>query len=104
MEERTSGWWVGAIGAAVVVAFFLPFLDIGLVAASGWQMLTADHAPIEMRIALALLPLAGLGMIAAALAGPKAARWAGVAFGVSVFGYMAVQLVRAFFATTGWGL
>lgn len=104
MEERASGWWVGAIGVAVVVAFFLPFIDIGLVAVSGWEMLTANHGSLEMRIALGLLPIAGLGLIVSALAGPKAARFAGAAFGIGVFGYTALALVRAFFATSGYGL
>jgi hypothetical protein len=103
-RDGTNTVLVGA-GIAAVVAFFLPFLDIGgLVSASGWDVLTADGVEWTTRLVLLALPLGGLCLIAFGASGSKNARLAGFLFGGGVYGYLGYQLVRAFFATTGIGL
>lgn len=105
MTRKTANVVLVGAGIASVVAFFLPFLDLGgLVSASGWEILVGDHVPWMTRIAMLALPLGGLGLIVAGASGSKNARLAGFGFGAGVYGYMGFQMVRLFFATTGWGL
>ncbi|MEC7520620.1 MAG: hypothetical protein VYE22_12175 [Myxococcota bacterium] len=105
MTRSTSNGLLAAAGLAAIVAFFLPFLDLGgLVSASGWQILIRDHVPWTLRAALVAVPLGGLAMLIAGATGSDRARWVGFGFGAGVFGYLGWQLVRAFFATTGLGL
>ncbi|MCB9592470.1 MAG: hypothetical protein H6719_07040 [Sandaracinaceae bacterium] len=95
---------VGA-GIASIVAFFLPFLDLGGIAsASGWEILVADHVEWTTRIALLALPLGGLALMAAGATQSRKARLIGVGFGLSVYGFLGVQMIRIFLATTGVGL
>lgn len=96
--------WVGT-GIAAIVAFFLPFLDLGgPMAASGWDILVADLAPWTTRAALLALPIGGLCLCVAGATGHARARFAGFLFGAGVFGYLGYSMVRLFLATTGVGL
>lgn len=105
MTRKTANVVLVGAGIASVVAFFLPFLDLGgLVSASGWEILVGDHVPWMTRIAMLALPLGGLAVIVAGASGSKNARLAGFAFGAGVYGYMGFQMVRLFLATTGIGL
>jgi hypothetical protein len=105
MTRKTANLVLMGAGIASVVAFFLPFLDLGgLVSASGWEILVGEHIPWTTRIAMLALPLGGLALIGAGASGSKSARLTGFAFGAGVYGYMGFQMVRLFFATTGWGL
>ena len=95
---------VGA-GIASVVAFFLPFIDLGgLASASGWEILTGEHVPWTYRLAMLALPVGGLALIGAGASGSKKARAAGFFFGAGVYGYFGYQIVKVFVATTGVGL
>jgi len=92
-------------GATAIAAFFLPFLDLGgMFQASGWDIVTAERTGMLTRIAFILLPVGGVAMLLGGLGGGRKARFAGVAFGLGVFGYLGFQLVRAFVATSGVGL
>jgi len=105
MSRKSVNGVLVVSGIAAVVAFFLPFLDLGGIAsASGWEILVADHVELSMRLALLALPLGGIALIGAGATQSPKARWVGVAFGVGVFGYLGFQMVRLFVATTGWGL
>lgn len=104
MTERSMGL-AAVLGVATVVAFFLPFLDVGgLVTASGWDIVTHEHTPLSMRLVVAALPVGGLIMLGAGLSRAKWAPLACVGFGVSVLGYMAYKTLKLFLATTGIGL
>lgn len=103
-SKRANVVLVGA-GIASVVAFFLPFLDLGGIAsASGWEILVADHVELMTRIALLALPIGGLALIGAGAAKSDKARFVGIAFGLGVYGFLGVQMIRIFVATTGVGL
>jgi hypothetical protein len=106
MTRKALGGVLALLGIATVVAFFLPFFDIGHgISASGWDMLWNGRGLAwTWRLAMLGVPIGGLAMIGAGASGHKSARWIGAGFGVGVFGYMTVQLVRLFFATTGWGM
>ena len=102
--KSASVIWVGA-GIASIVAFFLPFLDLGgPITASGWDILFAEHAPWSTRLALLALPLGGLSLCVAGATGSARARLAGFAFGAGVYGYLGYSMIRIFLATTGVGL
>lgn len=103
-SKRANVVLVGA-GIASVVAFFLPFLDLGGIAsASGWEILVADHVELMTRIALLALPIGGLALIGAGATRSDRARLVGVAFGLGVYGFLGFQMIRLFVATTGVGL
>lgn len=105
MDRKTGNAVLVGAGIASVVAFFMPFLDLGGIAtASGWEILVAEHAPWTYRLAMLALPLGGLALIAAGGAGRKKARLVGFGFGAGVYGYFGYQMVKIFFATTGVGL
>lgn len=103
--NRKAELTVAGAGAVTIAAFFFPFLDLGgLIQASGWDVLTADGTALWTRLLLLGLPLGGLAMLVGGLSGKAGAKRAGVVFGLGVLGYLGFQVVRAFFATTGWGL
>ncbi|HBQ19428.1 MAG: hypothetical protein RLO52_26185 [Sandaracinaceae bacterium] len=105
MTRTTQNGLLLTAGLAAVVSFFLPFLDLGgLVSASGWEIMVAEHVPWTMRAALIALPLGGLAMLIAGATGSDKARLVGFGFGAGVFGYLGFQMVKVFFATTGMGL
>lgn len=102
--KEANGTLVG-VGIASVVAFFLPFLDVGgPFTASGWDILLAEHAPWSTRLALLALPIGGLSLCVAGATGSAKARLAGFLFGAGVYGYLGYTMVSLFIATTGVGL
>lgn len=104
MKQKSADAVLVGVGIAVVVAFFLPFLDVGgLIRASAFDVVVGDGVSLWTRFVLTLLPVGGLWLIVAGATG-KNARLAGLAFGAGVYGYLGYQVVEAFFATTGVGL
>jgi len=105
MSKTSTNALLLGVGVAAVAAFFMPFLDLGGIAsASGWEIMVADPTPWFTRVIMGLVPLSGLALIAASATGAKQARWAGVGFGLAVFGYPGYTVVKLFAATTGLGL
>lgn len=105
MSRQAANKALVATGVAAVVAFFLPFLDLGgLIQASGFDVLVGEGASWTLRLALLALPVGGVALIVAGATGSPKARLTALAFGGGVYGYLGFQLVRAFFATTGVGL
>ena len=105
MTSKSASMVLVGAGIASVVAFFLPFLDLGGIAsASGWEILVADHVEWATRIALLALPIGGLALIAAGATRSSKVRLVGIGFGLSVYGFLGVQMIRIFLATTGVGL
>lgn len=105
MSQKSSNAVLVGVGIAAIAAFFMPFLDLGgLVSASGWEILVADHVPWSTRLVLLALPVSGLALVGAGATGSKSARLLGVGFGLGVFGYLGYQMVKLFVATTGFGL
>lgn len=94
-----------AVGLLVIGSFFLPFVDLGGVATiSGWQVMTEPSVDWSSKLPLVALPAGGAALVGLGWAGHPRRHLAALVFGLGVFGYLAFQLVRFFFATTGWGL
>jgi hypothetical protein len=105
MSRKSANSVLVITGIAAVVAFFLPFIDLGgLIQASGWDLLTGDNVGLFNRLFMLALPVGGIAMIATGAMNHPNARWVGFAFGAGIYGYLGFQLVRTFLATTGIGL
>jgi hypothetical protein len=93
-------------GAALLVGFFLPWLDVGgMISASGWDMFWGKGASWSTKLWLLGFPLAGIALIVTGLGGDarKAAGVAAASGGILI-GWMLFRLAWGFFKTTGIGL
>ena len=97
---------LAATGVALVVGFFLPWLDISGVrgTVSGWEMVNTSGLDWFTRIALFLCPLAGFMLTLAALGKSKSASSIALAAGGGVLGYTFYKLAWGFVKVTGVGL
>jgi hypothetical protein len=92
-------------GAAMVLGFFLPFLDVGAVAtASGWDIVRSAHFAWTTRLALALLPLGGAALGLAGLSASPESRRMSWLMGAGVLGFLFFKTAWGFFKVTGIGL
>jgi hypothetical protein len=97
----------GLAGAALVAGFFLPWLDTGLGGsglASGLDMVLKANGLSPLRVVLALVPLAGLALVAAAVKGGALATRTSLIVGLALLGYGTYQVGRSFIEITGLGL
>ena len=97
----------GVAGAALLIGFFLPWLDVGLGglgAASGLDMVVKGNGLSAVRVVLGLVPLAGAVLLAAAIKGGAALPKVSLAVGLGLLGYGVYQVGRSFLAITGLGL
>jgi hypothetical protein len=105
MNRSSTRLWIGIAGAALLVGFFLPWLDTGFGSASGLQIVRGTTGASLWRFMMLLAPAGGLAMIAFALGDRwKAARMTSLVTGAALVVYGAVQTVRLFFGVTGIGL
>ncbi len=105
MNPKTARTLIAASGAALLIGFFLPWVDIGFgPTISGFGVARAANGASMFSAMLWLIPFGGLAMLASALAGSRHARLVSVLVGLSLVGYAVVKTVHAFFATTGLGL
>ena len=105
MTRAQSHTVLAVLGLIMIVAFFLPFLDVGgMLVASGWDIVLNGGAPWSTRLPVLAVPLLGLSMLVTGLARENGARLTGLLFGAGVLGYLTWTLARIFVATTGWGL
>jgi hypothetical protein len=104
MTNKGNAVFIGA-GAALIAGFFLPWVDMGIVTASGWDAVTSGGTDFLTKIILAMVPLLGVGLLVAGLGGDRrAAATAGLVAGTSILGYTAYKVAWTFFKTTGIGL
>jgi hypothetical protein len=92
------------VGAALVVGFFLPWIDVaGAGGLSGWDIARSGHFSLFTRLIVAIVPIGGTAMVLAGLAGARAS---GVALGTgaAILGYTTYKVVYVFFKITGLGL
>ncbi|MBI2391679.1 MAG: hypothetical protein HYV09_18970 [Deltaproteobacteria bacterium] len=105
MDPKAARTLLLVTGAALLVGFFLPWVDLGFgPTISGFAV--ARHAPSGalLQMMLWLVPIGGLAMIVTAATGSRHARLTSVLVGLGLVGYAVVKTVHAFFATTGLGL
>jgi hypothetical protein len=105
MNVSRANWLLVGAGAALVVGFFLPWLDLGrVIGMSGWDMVRSGHASTWTKVVLALVPLLGAGLAFAGLGGGKRAANAALVAGGAIVGYTTYKVAYGFFKTTGIGL
>jgi hypothetical protein len=92
-------------GAALVAGFFMPWIEIGrLGSASGWQIVKSGQVALVTRLILALCPIGGAALLAAALKNDRRAGTIALGMGLGVLGYVGYKVAQAFLAVTGIGL
>lgn len=96
---------VGA-GVALVVGFFLPWLDAGgILGVSGWDFVT-ENSGIDFltKVILVMVPLLGVALAIAGLGGGKAAGNMALVTGAAILGYTFYKVAWVFFKASGVGL
>jgi hypothetical protein len=105
MRASKGQLFVGLAGVALVVGFFLPWLDVGGVfRASGFDALRASHGWSLQDVMMLAIPVGGALMAILSVTKPAAARKVSLGVGLGLVGYGTVKTAQAFFLTTGWGL
>lgn len=105
MHPKTTRTMIAVAGAALLLGFFLPWVDIGFgPTISGYTVARAAHSASLFSAMFWLIPLGGLAMLISSLIGSRHARLISCVVGLSLVGYAVVKTVHAFFATTGFGL
>jgi len=92
-------------GLALVVGFFLPWVDIGgMITASGWTIVWRAEGATTTRILLGFVPVIGALLALAGLTASRKTTGIALAAGGGILGYFVWSFARGFFATTGLGL
>lgn len=105
MHPKTARTMIAVAGAALLIGFFLPWVDVGFgPTISGYTVARAVHSASTFSAMLWLIPLGGLAMLVSSLLGSRHARMISVLVGLGLVGYATIKTVHAFFATTGIGL
>lgn len=105
MDRSYARWGIGLAGAALLIGFFLPWVDSGFGSASGFQIVRHTDGASLWRLMVLLAPAGGLAMIAFAFGDRwKQARIASLLTGGALVVYGVVQTIRSFFSLTGIGL
>jgi hypothetical protein len=103
--KKDASFVLGIAGAAIVLGFFLPFLDVGALAtASGWDIVMSAKFAWTTRLAVALLPVGGAVLALAGFAGAPESRKISFAIGAGILGFTTFKLAWGFLKVTGVGL
>ncbi len=104
MKEKHNIWIAGA-GVTLMVAFFLPWFDVGLGhGASGWDIARETQLASLTRLAVFLTPILGFFMLISGLAASKNAGVLSLATGGAILAFTAYKIVAAFVMVSGVGL
>jgi hypothetical protein len=104
MQVNRSRGTLTLIGASLVAAFFLPWIDLGVASLSGFDLVRARHVELLTRILILGVPLTGLGLMAAAATGERRTRALAIVTGLGILGYTSFEVARSFLKITGYGL
>jgi hypothetical protein len=105
MQKDRKSTWMGIAGIALVVGFFMPWIDLGgLVSVSGWDLVRDSHISLGTRVIFALCPILGAALAFAAFGGSRNAAKVSIAAGLGVLGYTGFKIAYTFAKITGWGL
>ena len=97
--------WLGVLGAAIVLGFFLPWIDVGgHVKVSGWDFVREGGFAWHTRLLLALCPIAGGSLAIAGFTRARSAASAAIATGAGILGYVVYKMAYGFIKLTGVGL
>jgi hypothetical protein len=106
MKTTRANWVLVGAGVALVVGFFLPWLDAGgLFGVSGWDFVSeASGIDFLTKVILCLVPLMGAALAIAGLGGGKPAANTAMVAGASILGYTFYKVAWVFFKASGVGL
>jgi hypothetical protein len=92
-------------GLALVVGFFLPWIDLGIgPRASGLDVVRHATDSGFFRWMVLAVPVLGLAMVLTGATGSRHARVVSLATGFVLVGYGVFKTVHTFFAVSGFGL
>lgn len=98
----------GLAGAALLIGFLLPWLDVGglfgATKASGLDMALEAKGVSVLRVVLVVVPVSGATLVAAALKGGVLAARVSLVVGLALLGFGIYQVGKSFLAVTGLGL
>lgn len=105
MDGKTARSTIALLGIALVVGFFLPWIDLGWgPAVSGMDVIRHGSSGSLFYLMILAVPIGGAAMAFTALTGSKYVRLTSAVTGLALVGYGVVKTVHTFFATTGFGL
>ena len=97
--------WLSALGAAIVLGFFLPWIDVGgAVKVSGWDFVREGSLAWHTRLLLAMCPIAGLSLAISGFTRARGAANLAIATGIGIIGYVVYKMAYGFIKLTGVGL
>ena len=97
--------WLGVLGAAIFLGFFLPWIDVGgAVKVSGWDFVREGSLAWHTRLLLALCPIAGAALAVSGFTHAHRAASLAIGTGVGILGYVVYKMAYGFIKLTGVGL
>ena len=96
-----------ACGCALLVGFFLPWIEVGglgQIKASGLEILKQEQLPDRFRIMLLMCPICGVLLVASAFGKKLLTALAAFFIGAGVLGYPLYYIFKFLRQTTGLGL
>ena len=92
-------------GLALVVGFFLPWIDLGIGPnASGLDVVRHTNGASFFRLMVLAVPIGGVAMAFCAFTNSKYTKLVSVLTGLTLVGYGIAKIVQTFFAISGFGL
>lgn len=91
-------------GLTLVVGFFLPWIQIGPVAISGFDLVRTGDLSLFHKVLFSLCPILGAGLAMSSLVGGRRTALLAMVAGLGVLGYTGYKVADTFIAITGWGL
>jgi hypothetical protein len=92
-------------GLALVVGFFLPWLDLGgPFRASGFDAVWNANGITAFRVMMLMVPIGGLAMMLSAAIQSRYARLISLGTGACLGAFGVYKALELFFRVTGWGL
>jgi hypothetical protein len=105
MEKKSGNVVLIGAGIALVVGFFLPWIDVGgIVGVSGWELLRTSEISLLTRLVFLAAPVGGVALILAGLGGGRAASNVAIGTGSVILGYTVYKVAYTFFKISGVGL
>lgn len=105
MNGERNSMLLGVTGLALVVGFFMPWIDVaGIGGVSGWDMVRSEQLSLITRAILALCPLGGAALALSAFGHSRRAGQLALGVGGGVLGYTFYKLAYGFIKVTGAGL
>lgn len=105
MVNRRGHIVLGAVGLAMVIGFFLPWISLGeLISASGYDLVSREAFSPLTRLIFALCPIGGAALVLGAVSGARGLGAGAWILGAGILLYSGYRLLQVLLLTTGVGL